>query len=386
MRVRVLSLVVCGVVALTGAARADDDGELKKLREEVIKLRDKATNAEVEMKLLQDRNKQLEERIHELGKEVERLRKKDGGPPAGGGNAPPEQVEGLVKAVEAKAGLVTITIGSDAGLRKGHTLDVYRLKPAPKYLGQIEIIDVTPARAVAKILGKDKDAIEAGDSVSSGVHKPAEEKKWGTVKGQVTWGGKMPAPGSENVVVNVKNKGLKNAYVWLTDPDDEKKAPPINPALKAGKDVQLTVQQVGPVRRFEPHVLAIQAGQAVRVKNDTAVPDNVGILGGDGTDIACPFAPGKEASINLAASRRPYLVESAIFPAMRGYVRVFDHPYFALTDAEGKFEIKGAPAGKYNIIIWHEETGWVNGGKRGQTITIPAGKAVEVNEKAKPEE
>jgi hypothetical protein len=170
MRVRVLCLAVCGLVALAGAARADDD-EVKRLREEVTRLRDKATNAEVEIKLLQDRNKRLEERIRELEKEVERLRKKDGAPAAGAGNAPPEKVEGLVKAVDAKSGLVTITIGSDAGLQKGHKLDVYRLKPTPIYLGQIEIIDVTAARAVAKILGKDRDAIEAGDSVSSGVNK-----------------------------------------------------------------------------------------------------------------------------------------------------------------------------------------------------------------------
>jgi hypothetical protein len=67
-------------------------------------------------------------------------------------------------------------------------------------------------------------------------------------------------------------------------------------------------------------------------------------------------------------------------------VRVFDHPYFAVTDADGKFEIKDAPAGKYNVVMWQEGVGWVNGGKAGKTIEIPAGGTVEVNEKVKPEE
>ena len=83
---------------------------------------------------------------------------------------------------------------------------------------------------------------------------------------------------------------------------------------------------------------------------------------------------------------RPVVIECNIHPWMKGWVRVFDHPYFAVTDADGKFEIKNAPAGKYNIVMWQEGQGWVNGGKTGQTIEIMAGKTVEVNEKVKPDD
>ncbi len=382
---RALTLVVCGVVALAGAAHADD-AEVKQLREEVAKLRDKLTNTEVDLLRIQNRNKQLEERIRELEKENERLRKKDG-TPAGGANRPAEKVEGLVKSVDAKSGLVTISIGSDAGLAKGHTLDVYRLKPAPKYLGQIEIIDVSPTKAVGKPLGKAKDAIQEGDSVSSGVLNPAEER-WGTVKGKVTWDGKMPDGKSEEFVINATNKGVKNVFVWLVDLSDPKnpKPPPINPALKLPRGVRLSIEQVGPApRRFEPHVLALEAKQRVRLENATTANDNVTFVGAvPGPAVA--VAAGDEAKVVLAGSPKPYVIESAIFPAMKGWARVFDHPYFALTDVDGKFEIKGAPAGKYNIVMWQEGVGWVNGGKFGKAIEIPAGKAVEVNEKAKPEE
>lgn len=389
MRTRVLSLLVCGLTILTGTARADD-AEVNSLREEVAALRDKLVKTEVDLKLLQERNNRLEQRIQELEKENERLRKKGAAPDGGGTNPPPANVEGLVNAVDEKSGLVTITVGSDAGLAKGHTLDVYRLTPAPKYLGQIELIDVRASEAVGKPVGKAKDAIAKGDSVSSGVLTPTEEAKWGTVKGQITWDGPVPAAGSEKVVVNAKNKGLKNVFVWLVDAKDPKKALPINPALKAAaKEVTLTIEPAGPARRFVPRALAIRQGQAIVIKNTLNAPEGVQWGGGDDNPGDRRLIPaGKMLDIDdLKASRRPVPFEGIITPSMRAWLRVFDHPYFAVTDDEGKFEIKGAPAGKCHIIIWHEETGWVNaGGNHGQPITIPSGRAVEVNEKAKPVE
>jgi hypothetical protein len=244
---------------------------------------------------------------------------------------------------------------------------------------------VTATAFVAKPLGRPRDAIAKGDSVSSGVMIPTEEAKWGTVKGQITWDGKMPPAGSEKVVVNAKNKGLKNVIVWLVNANDPTKALPINPALKAAKEVTLTIEGAGPVRRFEPHVVAIREGQTLVIKNNLRVAEIVRCMGGDHNlgENRLVAAREKIDIKDLKASSRVLVLDSNLTPSMRAYLRVSDHPYFAVTDENGKFEIKGAPAGKYNIVIWHEETGWVNGGKRGKTITIPAGKAVEVNEKAK---
>jgi hypothetical protein len=57
---------------------------------------------------------------------------------------------------------------------------------------------------------------------------------------------------------------------------------------------------------------------------------------------------------------------------MKAWVGIFDHPYFAVTDKNGKFEIKDAPAGKYRLFVWHEEVGYLGGvkGRNGQVITI----------------
>jgi hypothetical protein len=85
-------------------------------------------------------------------------------------NPPSSEVHGSVKAVDAASGLVTISVGSDAGLAKGHTLEVYRLgsaKTGPKYLGTIRVLDVRADQAVGKPLGKLHDTIQTGDNVAT---------------------------------------------------------------------------------------------------------------------------------------------------------------------------------------------------------------------------
>ena len=43
---------------------------------------------------------------------------------------------------------------------------------------------------------------------------------------------------------------------------------------------------------------------------------------------------------------------------------VFDHPFFAVTEADGSFEIKGVPAGDPDLIVWQEKVGFVTPGRR----------------------
>jgi hypothetical protein len=39
---------------------------------------------------------------------------------------------------------------------------------------------------------------------------------------------------------------------------------------------------------------------------------------------------------------------------MRAWIGVLDHPFFAVTDEAGNFEIRNLPAGKYKVGLWHE--------------------------------
>ncbi len=77
------------------------------------------------------------------------------------------RVDGFVSATGRRSGeqLVEITIGSDDGLRVGHTVDVFR---SGKYLGRVEITKVSPDRAVGKVDKKfQQGPIQENDRVAT---------------------------------------------------------------------------------------------------------------------------------------------------------------------------------------------------------------------------
>ena len=90
-------------------------------------------------------------------------------PRAGGDNPPAGRVEGVIKATDL-SGLVTISIGSAAGLTRGHTLEVYRSGSSPpesKYLGAVRVVETTPRQAVAQPVGRPAAPLRPGDRVAS---------------------------------------------------------------------------------------------------------------------------------------------------------------------------------------------------------------------------
>lgn len=218
---------------------------------------------------------------------------------------------------------------------------------------------------------------------------------WGTIKGQVVFDGKDVPPRKaidlgqnqdraacqkngplldDKLVINPKNKGVRWAAVYLMSAEKNgfTKAIPIHPSLKDIKKKVVEVDQ--PCCQFEPHVLALREGQTLVVKNSAAFSHNVNV--GPVPAINQLVPPGKQFTLeNLKARRQtPLLIACNIHGWMTGKVFVLPNPYFAVTDADGKFEIKDAPAGDFRIVVWHEATGWVVGddkpSKNGKKITI----------------
>jgi hypothetical protein len=208
-----------------------------------------------------------------------------------------------------------------------------------------------------------------------------------TVKGTVVWAGPaVPAQAplavtkdqqaclakgpilNEEVVVNPTNKGMANVFVWITDANGGK--PPVPTALAKPKVKEVELDQ--PTCAFEPHALAMQEGQTLIAKNSAPVAHNVNWLGSPaknpGGNKIIPS--GKEERIsNLKADKKPVAVSCNIHPWMKAWVRVFDHPYYAVTDKDGNFEIKDAPAGKFKIWYW-SDTGWKDGAKGANGFPI----------------
>jgi plastocyanin len=109
---------------------------------------------------------------------------------------------------------------------------------------------------------------------------------------------------------------------------------------------------------YSPQILAIQTGQKLIVKNSdalvhnvhttpTANPESNQVQMGGGPDLTYTFAK-PEAFLKFKCDVHPW---------MFAWVTVVDHPYFAVTDKDGKFTIKNVPAGKYTLEAAHRKLG-----------------------------
>jgi len=239
---------------------------------------------------------------------------------------------------------------------------------------------------------------------AAGAAQGEEGAGWGTIKGQVVFAGdKVPANEKANVdkdkdhclskgpiykndlVVNKNNKGVRWVLVWLTDPANPKNAkfvPPIHPSLKNPKP---TIEIDQPCCVFEPRMIGLQVGQTLVVKNSAPIPHNFKIDSFGGGPTANPLIPpgGSTPIKGFVPTAVPTQYSCSIHGWMKGWIGAFPHPYFAVTDADGKFEIKNAPAGKYRLILWQEAAGWVvyNSKKpadRGKVIEVKANGTTDV--------
>jgi len=128
--------------------------------ERVVEVTDQIHQAQGEVKRLQERHLQLASQLaaqeqvltaHGLSKDTP----VDGIPP---------QIRGKILAI-SQDNMVEVSLGTDDGLRIGHTLEIFR---GSKYLGRLEILEAQPDRAVGKILpGFKKGAIQKDDDVAT---------------------------------------------------------------------------------------------------------------------------------------------------------------------------------------------------------------------------
>jgi len=64
-----------------------------------------------------------------------------------------------------------------------------------------------------------------------------------------------------------------------------------------------------------------------------------------------------EATVTFDKEEFMFKMKCDVHPWMGAYIAVLSHPFFDVTGADGKFEIKDVPAGTYEVEIWHEKLG-----------------------------
>ena len=240
---------------------------------------------------------------------------------------------------------------------------------------------------------------------------PAQAGDWGSIKGRVVLDGATPKPTkitvdadpkeclkngdlyTQEYVVDEKTKGVRWCAVFLI-PIDAETVPTaklnINPAAEP-KEQRVVIDQ--PCCQFEPRVICIRAGkQKLTVNNPAPMTHNIKIDGGPvNIDLNQAVPPNNKLEVpdDWKAAKNAIPFSCTIHKWMKGYIRVFNHTYYAVTNAKGEFEIKDAPKGKCRLVIWHE-TGWVIGDKEpskfGVPIEIPDGQTKDLGDyKLKPE-
>jgi plastocyanin len=113
---------------------------------------------------------------------------------------------------------------------------------------------------------------------------------------------------------------------------------------------------------YSPTILAAQTGQKIVVKNSDPCPHNVHTTPAQNEEKNFPQMPKGEpnyADLEFTfAKPEPFLkFKCDVHPWMLAYVTVLDHPYFAVSGADGKFTIKNVPPGKYTVEATHRKLG-----------------------------
>ena len=152
---------------------------------------------------------------------------------------------------------------------------------------------------------------------------------------------------AEDVIVG-PNGTLGNVIVYVSDGlSSTSFDPPPTPA---------TLEQKGCM--YEPHVLAVQARQTVRVINEDGTTHNIHPIPQNNREWNKSQPPGMQP-LEEAFPREEIAipVKCNIHPWMKSYIAVFKHPYFAVTSKDGSFGIRNLPPGTYTLVAWHEKFG-----------------------------
>lgn len=243
--------------------------------------------------------------------------------------------------------------------------------------------DVTFVPADAAVSSTDG----GGDATVASTDASAATGAAGTFSGKVVLTGAAPTLPPVPKGVDIKDKevcaaiemaderlllgegnGVANVFVFLP------RAPKGGKALEASTEPLMFDQKNC---RFTPHCLIAPVGREVRVLSDDSIAHNTHTNPKKQTGLSQVVSPmdrvGDAVRFQYKKSEGvPFTVTCDFHGWMLAYHLVLDHPYAALTDANGAFTIPDLPPGKHVFMVWHEaaDGGFV---ERKLTVEISPG-------------
>jgi len=188
----------------------------------------------------------------------------------------------------------------------------------------------------------------------------------GDITGKITLKGTPPAPitipyddtcsklhptvlTTRHYVVG-KDNGLANVFVYISKGLEGKKFTPPTEAVE--------LNQVG--CNYDPYVFGVMVGQPVRIKNSDPLMHNGHALPKVDGNTEFNFAETSQGDANeskwVESIKVPEVlvkIKCDVHQWMFAYAGVMDHPYFAVSDADGNFKIANVPAGSYTLTAYH---------------------------------
>jgi hypothetical protein len=156
---------------------------------------------------------------------------------------------------------------------------------------------------------------------------------------------------------------LKNAFVRIAEGMDRRFAPPAAP---------VTLDQRGCL--YVPRVVGLQVGQPLAVLNSDATLHNVHTASHDNPAFNFGMSLQGQETLRYFHSEEVMIpVRCNVHSWMTGYIGVLWHPFFAVTEDDGQFAIRGLPAGAYVIAAWHERLGVIE-----RAVTLGPDETAEV--------
>lgn len=166
-------------------------------------------------------------------------------------------------------------------------------------------------------------------------------------------------PKTRFYVVGADN-GLGDVFVYLKK-FDGKVEPATKPTLLDQKGCE-----------YVPYIAGLQTGQKLLIRNSDPVLHNVhGTPKINKEFNLAQMAGGKDIERSFDLPEVFVRFKCDVHQWMFAYVGVLPHPYFAVTDKDGKFKIEGVPAGKYTVAAYHRKTHGTDEGKAlTQEVTV----------------
>jgi plastocyanin len=171
----------------------------------------------------------------------------------------------------------------------------------------------------------------------------------------------------ESLVLDKDSKGIANVFVYIDKaPAGKKYDPPKEPVVFDQKGC-----------KFLPHALIVRVGQTMLVKSQDNVTHNTHTYPLRSTPKNQAIPPLESKGVPYVYDkheRLPVEVKCDLHKWMSSRHLVLEHPFSAITNEKGEFEVKDLPPGKYEFIIWQESVGYL---ERKFAVDIAADKVTE---------